>query len=63
MTELIAYSTPQALDNAIAARLLSGNDSVAKIVVRGRDNRERGVTVLFSSHLLDEVERAGDAAA
>jgi C-terminal processing protease CtpA/Prc len=45
LTEFLAYSTPQALDNAIAVRLLWGNDSVAKLVVRGRDNREREVTL------------------
>lgn len=45
LAELVAYSTPQALDNAVAQRLLLGNDSSAKLVVRGRDNREREVTL------------------
>lgn len=41
----VASSTPQALDNAIAGRLLQGNDSVATINVRGRDNREHQLTL------------------
>ena len=45
MARFVAYSTPQALDNAIAVRLLQGNDSVAHITLRGRDNRERQLTL------------------
>jgi peptidase S41-like protein len=45
ITPYVASSTPQALDNGIAARLLGGTDSVAKLVVRGPGNREREVTL------------------
>jgi C-terminal processing protease CtpA/Prc len=45
IARFVASSTPQALDNAVAARLLQGNDSVATLVVRGRDNRERQLTL------------------
>jgi C-terminal processing protease CtpA/Prc len=39
--KFIAHSTPQALDNAVSQSLLWGNDSLAKVTVRGGDNRER----------------------
>jgi len=42
---LVAHSTPQALDAAIAARLLDGTDATAKLVVRGGDNRDREVAL------------------
>jgi len=45
IAKFVAYSTPQALDNAIAQRLLQGNDSVAHVLVRGRGNRERELTL------------------
>ncbi|HEY8174515.1 MAG TPA: S41 family peptidase [Gemmatimonadaceae bacterium] len=45
IAKFVAHSTPQALDDAIHWRLLLGNDTVAKLVVRGRDNRDRDVTV------------------
>jgi C-terminal processing protease CtpA/Prc len=45
IAKVVAYSTPQALDNAIAQRLLRGTDSVATLIVRGRDDRERPVTL------------------
>lgn len=45
LTEVAAYSTLQSLDNEIAARLLRGSDSSVQLIVRGRDNRERRVTL------------------
>ena len=45
MAKLVAHSTPQALDDAIANRLLRGSDSVARLVVRGASNRDREVRV------------------
>ena len=45
MAKFVAYSTPQALDNAVAQRLLRGADSVATLIVRGRDNRERALVL------------------
>jgi C-terminal processing protease CtpA/Prc len=43
MATFVAHSTPQALDDGIAGRLLRGNDTLANLVVRGADNRERSV--------------------
>lgn len=43
IARFVASSTPQALDNAVAQRLLRGTDSVATLIVRGRDNRDRAL--------------------
>lgn len=45
MAAFVAHSTPQALDDGIAGRLLRGSDTVAKLVVRGADNRERSLRI------------------